>query len=203
MRPYRGTVIDQGEVVLDMAVRAEHERLGARVRGEMLHVLRRQAVHPGQPVGAPDPHHTAVAAVGKADRSYHGPLLGDRIAVVRGDADVRLVGGDRSSGLQQRAWHGTQTSVRVRPRGPSTAVPRTAGTCTAVPRTAGMCTAVPRTAGMCTAVPVTAVTAQGRVRRADRMCTGRTPSDAQRPSRTRARGPARPPARARSLGQPR
>ena len=59
-------VVDAGEGVLDVALRAEHERLGPGAGGEAVEVLGGQVVQPGQPVGAGDPEDVAVGQVDEA-----------------------------------------------------------------------------------------------------------------------------------------
>ena len=57
---HRVPVVGEGQVVLDMALRAQDQRLGALAGLEVLELLGGQAVQPGQPVRAGDPDHLAV-----------------------------------------------------------------------------------------------------------------------------------------------
>ena len=96
MCPHRRAVVDEREMVLDVAVRAEHKRLGSSMRGKMLEALCGQAVQPGEPVGAGDPDHAAVAPVDKSGAAGERALLGEWIAVMPGDLRIWLVSGDRT-----------------------------------------------------------------------------------------------------------
>ena len=75
--------------MLDVALRAEDQRLGGLARLEVLQVLGGQAVQPGQPVRAGDPDHAAVRAV-------HHPRAGGQRALLR--VGVPVVRGDPASG---------------------------------------------------------------------------------------------------------
>ena len=59
-------VVDQVQVVLDVAVRGQDQRLGARVRRQVVQLLGGQRVQPAQPVRAGDGDD---AAVGEVDRA--------------------------------------------------------------------------------------------------------------------------------------
>ena len=106
-------VVGQRELVLDMALRAQHERLRGRAWLQMLQVLGRQAVQPAQPVGAGDPQHSAVGLIDYAPAGRQGALLGVGIAVVCGDARVRPGGRDSSGLSEQRAAHRLGGRLRV------------------------------------------------------------------------------------------
>jgi hypothetical protein len=98
--PHRGAVVGQGQVVLDVPAGAEHQRLGGGARGQVLGVLRGQAVQPGKPVLAGDPQDAVVRPVHHARRAGQCPLLRERVAVVRGDPRVGPLRG-HSPGLGQ------------------------------------------------------------------------------------------------------
>ena len=59
-------VVDAGEGVLDVALRAEDQGLGPHAGREALEVLGGEAVQPGQPVGTGDPQDVAVRQVDEA-----------------------------------------------------------------------------------------------------------------------------------------
>ena len=83
--PRRAAEVGQHEVVLDVPVRREHQRLAAGAVGQPVEVLAGQAVQPGQPVGAGDDDDVAVAAVDQSGALGQQPLLAERVAVVGGD----------------------------------------------------------------------------------------------------------------------
>ena len=82
--PRRAVEVGQDEVVLDVPLRRQDQRLGAGAVGEPLEVLAGQAVQPGEPVGARDREHVAVAAVDQARPLGERALLAQRVAVVGG-----------------------------------------------------------------------------------------------------------------------
>ena len=86
MQPHCGSVVDQSQVVLHVAVRAEDECLGGGTGREVLQVLGGEAVQPGQPVLAGDAQHSPVGAVDQAGREGKRALLRIGVAIVRGDA---------------------------------------------------------------------------------------------------------------------
>ncbi len=108
MRPERGAVVGQREMVLDVPLRAEHQGLRGGARFEVLKVLGGQAVQPGQPVRAGDPHDLAVGAVHQAGRAGQRPLLRMRVPVVGGDPRVDSLRRDRAGPREQRALHASR-----------------------------------------------------------------------------------------------
>jgi hypothetical protein len=86
-----GARLGQVQVVLDVALRGQHEGLGGRARHEPGHVLRHQRVQPRQPVRTGDPQHVAVRQVHDATPGGERPLLGVGVAVVTGDGLVGRV----------------------------------------------------------------------------------------------------------------
>ncbi len=105
VRPQVRPVVGQDQVVLDVPVRAQDQRLGGVTGREVLKVLGGEAVQPGQPVRAADPDHPPVRPVDQAQAAVQRALLGERVAVVRGDPGVGpfRIGGDRPGRRQQRA----------------------------------------------------------------------------------------------------
>ena len=98
-------VVDELQVVLDVAVRAEHERLRGHSGREPLQRLGGEAVQPGQPVRPGDAHDRAVRQVDLGGTGGEAPLLAVGVAVVRGDPGVRGVGGHGAGAVEQRAGH--------------------------------------------------------------------------------------------------
>ena len=96
VHPRRGAVVGQRQVVFDVPVRAEDERLRARSGRQPVQRLRGQAVQPAQPVRPGDPDDAAVGPVHHARRLLGRALLAQRVAVVRGHALVRPAGLHRS-----------------------------------------------------------------------------------------------------------
>ena len=96
--------LGEHQVVLDVAVRREQQRLRAAAVGQPLEVLAGQVVQPGEPVGTGDGEDVAVAAVDQAGALGEHALLAQRIAVVRGDRGGRGAGldGDGAGQGQQR-----------------------------------------------------------------------------------------------------
>ena len=103
----RLAVVVAVEGVLDVTVRAEHQRARPGAGGERREVLGGQRVQPGQPVRAGDPQHVAVREVDEAVTGLEGALLGVERAVVRGDTGVDAIAGDRAGQVEQRASHGS------------------------------------------------------------------------------------------------
>ena len=101
----RLAVVDAGEGVLDVALRAQHQRVGPAPRRQVGEVLGGQRVEPGQPVGAGDPQHVAVGEVDEAVARLERALLAVEGAVVAGDGGVDPLGGDRAGEVEQGAGH--------------------------------------------------------------------------------------------------
>jgi hypothetical protein len=89
VNPGRGAVIGQRQMVLEVALRAEDERLLGAAGAEPLQVLAGQAVQPGQPIGPGDLDYASVRPVDQGRPLGHDALLAHRVAVVRGDPLVR------------------------------------------------------------------------------------------------------------------
>ena len=91
MRPQRRAVVSKREVVLDVALRAEHQRLCGLAGGQVLDVLRGQAVQPGQPVLPGDAQDAPVRAVDLACVAGQRSLLRrlQRSALGGGSLDFR------------------------------------------------------------------------------------------------------------------
>ncbi|GAA3051024.1 hypothetical protein GCM10020000_35190 [Streptomyces olivoverticillatus] len=117
--PGRLPVVDQVERVLDVAVRGEDQRLGRLAGREIADVLGDEQVQPAQPLGAGDGQDAPVREVHETGAAGERALLAEQIAVVRGDAFVRTLGGDGAGQRQQRA-------LRLTQHGPSLRRPRTA-----------------------------------------------------------------------------
>ena len=99
-------VVTDPQVVLDVAVRAEQQRLGGLAGGQRGEVLGGQRVQPGQPVGTADADD---AVVGQVDDTLAGgepALLAHRVAVVRRDAGVDARRGHRPVDVQVRTHAG-------------------------------------------------------------------------------------------------
>ena len=109
--------------MLDVAVRAEHERLGADAGGEVVDLLAGHRVEPPEPVGSGDGDDAAVAEVDQRLAGLEQTLFAHRVAVVRRDPGVESVGFDGVLALEQRrpvclhliGFHG----FRLRPHGPA------------------------------------------------------------------------------------
>ena len=115
VHPHRGAVIGQGQVVFDVPVRAEDERLRGRSGGQPVQLLRGQAVQPAQPVRPGDPDDAAVGPVHDARRLLGRALLAHRVAVVRGHALVRPAGLHRSRPGQQLRLFPAGSGIGGRP----------------------------------------------------------------------------------------
>ena len=113
VRDERLAVVDAGEGVLDVAVRAEDQRLGPDAGREALEELGGQAVQPGEPVGTGDPDHVAVREVDEALTGLEDALLAVERAVVRGDRGVDPVAADGAGQVEQGAGHEDSSSVSV------------------------------------------------------------------------------------------
>ena len=127
--PRRAAELGEDQVVLDVPLRGEDERLGAGGVGQPVEVLAGEAVQPGEPVGAGDGEHVAVAAVHQPRALGEQPLLPQRVAVVGGhrkaasagsstatapgrDSRVELMG----SPMLVRGTRGTSRTGRRAPR---------------------------------------------------------------------------------------
>src|SRR3712207_1658033 len=106
--------LGEDEVALDVPVRGELEGLRAGAVAELLEVLGEQAVQPGQPVGAGDDEHVAVAAVDQAGALGELALLAQGAAVVRRDGPV--LHRDGAGAREQGAGGGHQDSDPARSR---------------------------------------------------------------------------------------
>ena len=98
--PGRLAVVDERQVMLDVAVGREDQRLDADAGREIGQVLAGQRVQPAEPVGPGDGDDLAVRPV---DESRRERLLAQRIAVVRRDALIRRISGDGAGTSQQHA----------------------------------------------------------------------------------------------------
>ncbi len=101
-----------GEGVLDVALRAQHERLRPGAGREAVEVLGGQVVQPGQPLRARDPQHVAVRQVHEPLALREGALLGVERAVVRGHRGVDAVAGDGPGQGEEGAGHGSSLGRR-------------------------------------------------------------------------------------------
>ncbi len=105
MRQHLLPVVDERQVVLDVSLRRQHQRLRPLTGRQRRHVLGDQAVQPAEPVRAGDAQDRSVRQVHRGETPRERPLLGVGVAVVRRDTAVRRVGGDGSRAGQQRAAH--------------------------------------------------------------------------------------------------
>ena len=112
--PRRRTIVDEMQLVLDMAVRAEDERGRGLPRGEVLDMLAGEAVQPAEAVGTGDPQDVAVRQVHEALSSGQAALLGVEGAVVRGDRGVDAVTGDGSGQGEEGAGHASSLGRKPR-----------------------------------------------------------------------------------------
>ncbi len=99
------TIVAKHEVMLDMAVRREHQRLTYLIARQGLKVLRGQRMQPRQSVRAAHPQHSAVRAIHDATGLDQLPLLAERIAVMRGDTGIDSDTLDRTGAVKQRTGH--------------------------------------------------------------------------------------------------
>ena len=99
-------VVHEVQVVLDVALGAQHEGLGGHQRREAGEHLGGDRVQPGQPVRSGDRDHAPVGQVDRGQALGQQPLLAQRVAVVGGDARVGAVGRDGAGRRQQRAGRG-------------------------------------------------------------------------------------------------
>ena len=88
----------EDEVVLDVPGGREDQRLRPAAVGQPLEVLAGQAVQPAQAVGPRHDEDVPVAAVDQPGALGQPALLGQRVAVVRGDAVVGRIAQDRRAG---------------------------------------------------------------------------------------------------------
>ena len=70
------------EMVFDVALRRQHQRLGDLAVGQRREELAGQGVQPGQPVGSAHGEHRPVRAIDEDRAPVGGPLFADRVAVV-------------------------------------------------------------------------------------------------------------------------
>jgi len=103
LNPRRLSVVDEQQVMLNVALRAQHQRLRAYTGREFVESLRGQIVQPRQSVGAAHPNHVAMRQVDHPGDGGQMSLLADRIAIMRGDTGVRRVSGNGSRPIEQRA----------------------------------------------------------------------------------------------------
>ena len=94
VQPGGRAILGDHRVVLDVAVRGQHQRLGALPGAQPAEVLRGQVVQPAQPLLAGHGQDPAVRPVHQADGGGEGALLGHRVPVVRGGRFVRRPGLD-------------------------------------------------------------------------------------------------------------
>lgn len=115
--PGRAGQLGKHEVVLDVPLRREDQRLAAGAVAEPVEVLTGEAVQPGEPVGTGDGEHVAVAAVHQPGALGQQPLLAQRVAVVGGDGERgvgRVLDGDGPRAGQQGGTHGFSDRARSR-----------------------------------------------------------------------------------------
>ncbi|CAM5227171.1 hypothetical protein SVIOM74S_03016 [Streptomyces violarus] len=90
--------------MLDVPVGGQDQRLGGLSGRQFADVLGEQQVQPAQPVLAGDGDDPPVGEVDETGAVGEGALLAEQIAVVRGDAFVRALGGDGAGQGQQGAF---------------------------------------------------------------------------------------------------
>jgi len=103
VRGERLAVVAAVHRVLDVPLRGQHERGDLGARGEVLEVLRGQAVQPAEPVRPTDPDDAAVGEVDEAFALLEGALFPVERAVVRRDRGVDAVAGDGAGQVEERA----------------------------------------------------------------------------------------------------
>jgi hypothetical protein len=98
-------VVDAGELVLDVSVRRQDQSLHPPAGLQPLDMLGAHRVQQRQPVGAAQRQHVAVTEIDPAVPGFEPALLGDRVAVVPGDARIDAAPVDRPGEGQQRRAH--------------------------------------------------------------------------------------------------
>ena len=88
VNPDRCAVVDELQVMLDVALRTQNQSLRTDARSQPFDALRRQVVQPGQPIDAADPDDAALRQIDEASAVRQLPLFAERIAVVRGHSCI-------------------------------------------------------------------------------------------------------------------
>ncbi len=88
VRPHRIAVVDQLQMMFDVTLRAQDQRLRTGSRGEPVETLRRKVVQPSQAIGATDADDRAMGKIHESIARCELPLFAEWITVMRGDAGV-------------------------------------------------------------------------------------------------------------------
>ncbi len=88
VNPDRFAIVDELQVMFDVTLRAENQRLRTDAGCESFQALRRQVVQPRQPVDARDSDDAAMRQIHESGAVRQLPLLAERIAVVGGHSGI-------------------------------------------------------------------------------------------------------------------
>ena len=95
-------VINEVQIVFDMALGGEHERLHRGLRGERGQLLRRERVKPGEAVRARHRQDVTMAEIHCGKALDEQPLLAHRIAIMGGDPVIGALTRDCCGPIEQR-----------------------------------------------------------------------------------------------------